>query len=235
MCLINVKAFIERERKISLGWPANSQTKVLEFRDDETTAYAILSHRWVGQEVDHDEMRGGYQKTLDSRERAKRDGYEWLWVDTCCIDKRSSAELSEVINSMYRWYETREYPSFPALFDHQKYPHSNGWPEWFSRGWTLQEIIAPSNVQFFNRDWRCIGNKRSLAETLSRTTRVSEYTLTDASLIGINGSNCDRRNLMMPHRQNVSRLSNIGYTLLVDEGLMELLIAPRAIKILCGS
>jgi len=101
--------------------------------------------------------RGGYQKILKSCKQAKKDGYEWLWADTCCIDKRSSAELSEAINSMYRWYENsarcyaylHDVPQdvpFPAKPDHVKYSKFNGWPEWFSRGWTLQELIAPHDV-----------------------------------------------------------------------------------------
>ncbi|KIM58836.1 hypothetical protein SCLCIDRAFT_1188627, partial [Scleroderma citrinum Foug A] len=80
-----------------------------------------------------------------------KDGYKWLWVDTCCIDKQSSAELSEAINSMYQWYENSgicyvylhniHEPSFPTMPDNT-YHRSEGWSEWFSCGWTLQEMIA---------------------------------------------------------------------------------------------
>ena len=124
MRLINVKAFLTREQLIrgkEQVEQVDRRAKVLEFRDDEATNYAILSHRWFDQEVNYEEMielakmereereeirqRNGYRKILDSCEQARRDGYEWLWVDTCCIDKRSSAELSEAINSMFRWYE----------------------------------------------------------------------------------------------------------------------------------
>ena len=120
MRLINVEAFLERERLIREGKRVDGRAKVLEFGDDEVTEYTILSHRWNRQEVDYNEIvelvkvdeerseicrRDGYRKILQSCERAKQDGYKWLWADTCCIDKRSSAELSEAINSMYRWYE----------------------------------------------------------------------------------------------------------------------------------
>ncbi|KAL4082132.1 heterokaryon incompatibility protein-domain-containing protein [Scleroderma yunnanense] len=204
MRLINANAFLEREGLIREGMPVNCRTKVLESRDDEVTAYATLSHRWIDQEVDYDEMvklakmeeeerdeirqRDGYRKILDSCEQAKRDGYEWLWADTCCIDKRSSAELSEAINSMYRWYKNSRVcyvylhdvpgPSFPTKDDKRTYPKSNGWPEWFSRGWTLQEMIAPSDVRFFNNDWQPIGDKRTLARILSLITRVPQHILT---------------------------------------------------------
>jgi len=203
MRLINVNAFLEREQYMCQR-RVNRQTKVLEFRDDEETPYAILSHRWIDPtEVDYEEMadlakmereerdgirqRLGYKKILSSCEQAKRDGYEWLWVDTCCIDKGSSAELSEAINSMHRWYQNsrvcyaylHDVPglSFPHEVDETTYPNFNGWPEWFSRGWTLQEMIAPSDVQFFNKDWQPIGNKRTLARTLSNITRVPKHIL----------------------------------------------------------
>ena len=181
------------------------RANVFQSCDDEATDYAILSHRWTEQEVDYDEMHGlprmvqderdkirqrlGYQKILDSCEQAKKDKYEWLWIDTCCIDKRSSAELSEAINSMYRWYENSRVcyaylhdladESFPTASNNQRHPHTNGWPEWFSRGWTLQEMIAPRDVQFFNRKWQPIGDKTGLAPILANITRVPVHILTD--------------------------------------------------------
>ncbi|KAI5994811.1 heterokaryon incompatibility protein-domain-containing protein, partial [Pisolithus albus] len=160
------------------------------------THYAILSHRWSA-EVGYKEMtrlmkmderkrnevrqRSGYQKIIESCKQATKDGYEWLWIDTCCIDKRSSSELSEAINSMYRWYQNAQIcyaylndvsePTFPTEQDDSKYGDS-GWPEWFVRGWTLQELIAPKEVEFFNRDWVPIGNKRCFATTLERITGI---------------------------------------------------------------
>ena len=108
-------------------------------------------------------------------------------MDTCCIDKRSSAELSEAINSMYRWYENAQVcyaylhdvldSSFPVACNNERY--ANGWPEWFLRGWMLQEMIAPSNVQFFNTTWQAIGDKRMLASTLKEITGVPEHVLKD--------------------------------------------------------
>ncbi|KAL4070151.1 heterokaryon incompatibility protein-domain-containing protein [Scleroderma yunnanense] len=202
MYMINVNAFIEREQAMSMG-KGDCGTNVLKFHDDEATGYAILSHQWIGEEVDYKEMiklakmkkseqsavraRDGYKKILASCEQAKRDGYEWLWVDMCCIDKRSSAELSEAINSMCRWYVNSKVcyaylhdvtgTSFPKWSDNGAYPNSNRWPEWFLRGWTLQEMIAPSNLHFFNMDWQPIGNKRTLSPTLSAITRVPEHIL----------------------------------------------------------
>ncbi|KAL4061754.1 heterokaryon incompatibility protein-domain-containing protein, partial [Scleroderma yunnanense] len=118
----------------------------------------------------------GYKKIFSSCEQAKRDRYDWLWVDTCCIDKRSSAELSEAINSMYRWYANSRVcyaylydvsgSSLPTTHDSEKYPKSNGYPVWFSRVWTLQEMIAPNNVWFVNEHWKLIGNKGTHAHTV---------------------------------------------------------------------
>ncbi|KIM52946.1 hypothetical protein SCLCIDRAFT_32280 [Scleroderma citrinum Foug A] len=162
MCLINVEAFLKRESLMKMGKSVDRRTKVLEFGNDEAAEYAILSHRWMAQEVDYDEM------ILQSCEQARANGYEWLWVDTCCIDKRSSAELSEAINSMHQWYENAK-----------RYPDFRGWPEWFLHGWTLQELIAPSNVEFFNKNWHSIGDKRTLAPTLIDITGVLEHVLMD--------------------------------------------------------
>ena len=189
---------------MSKGLRVNRRCKVLEFRDDKTTAYAILSHRWIeGTEVDYEEMAGlarmdveerdeirqrrGYKKIWDTCQLAKGDGYGWVWMDTCCIDNRSSAELSEAINSMYRWYENSRVcyaylhdlpdPSIPTRSNVSRYPNSNGWPEWFSRGWTLQEMIGPRDVQFFNMYWNPIGDKAGLAETLEGITCVPKHIL----------------------------------------------------------
>ncbi|KAI6038931.1 heterokaryon incompatibility protein-domain-containing protein, partial [Pisolithus marmoratus] len=172
------------------------KSKVLEELDDKSTDYAILSHRW-GTEVSYEEMvglmkmeeqerkevthRDGYQKIIKSCEQAKKDGYKGLWIDTCCIDKRSSAELSEAINAMYRWYQNAQVcyvylndideSVFPTEQD-GKWVKSNYWPEWFMRGWTLQELIAPKQVEFFNKDWVPIGNKQRLAPTLTDITKI---------------------------------------------------------------
>ncbi|KAL4072666.1 heterokaryon incompatibility protein-domain-containing protein [Scleroderma yunnanense] len=237
MHLVNVKAFIQRERAMSNGEEVDSRTKVIEFRYDETTDYAILSHRWFEQEVDYKEMtklakmkkdeqdeirqRLGYRKIHDSCEQARRDGYEWLWVDTCCIDKRSSAELSEAINSMYRWYENSKIcyaylhdvsgPSFPTESDDERYPTSDGYPEWFSRGWTLQEMIAPNNVQFFNKHWQPIGDKATLAKTLTCITRIPEHILKD----GLSSNRpCAAQIMSWAANRKTTRVEDRAYSLL---------------------
>ncbi|KAI5984904.1 heterokaryon incompatibility protein-domain-containing protein [Pisolithus orientalis] len=194
MRLLDVKAALDRETHIQ---QADPECEILKELDHKGTRYAILSHRW-GDEVGYEEMTGlmkmeerkrdavrqrnGYQKIIKSCEQASKDGYELLWIDTCCIDKRSSSELLEAINSMYRWYQNAQVcyaylhdvdeSAFPTERDRDKFSESDGWPEWFMRGWTLQELIAPKQVEFFNKDWAPIGNKRHLASTLESVTGI---------------------------------------------------------------
>ncbi|KAI6017469.1 heterokaryon incompatibility protein-domain-containing protein [Pisolithus marmoratus] len=191
MRLLDVNAILDREIDIRRAGP---NTEVLKELDHKSASYAILSHRW-GAEVNYDEMTGlmkmdegerdavrhraGYKKIIKSCEQAMRDGHGLLWVDTCCIDKQSSAELSEAINSMYQWYQDAQV-CYAYLHDvDDKFSASNGWPEWFSRGWTLQELIAPKEVQFFNKDWVCIGDKWSLAPKLESITQIPCNVLRD--------------------------------------------------------
>ncbi|RYO48237.1 hypothetical protein AA0116_g12635 [Alternaria tenuissima] len=85
---------------------------------DKIPPYAILSHTWKeGQEVTFADLKDldnavdvdtqrkeGYQKIRFCAQQAKRDGLDYFWVDTCCIDKANNTELSRAINSMFRWY-----------------------------------------------------------------------------------------------------------------------------------
>ena len=173
------------------------------------------------EERDEIRQRQGYKKILNTCEEAQRDRYEWVWVDTCCIDKRSSAELSEAINSMYRWYENSRVCYAYRLHDVQgrfiltknddAYPKSNGWPEWFSRGWTLQEMIAPSNLQFFNKDWQAIGDKKTLAHTLTCITEIPQHILKE----GLFGNRpCVAQIISWAARRTTTRVEDRAYSLM---------------------
>jgi hypothetical protein len=119
----------------------------------------------------------GYEKIKRCCETAISDGFKYAWVDTCCIDKTSSAELSEAINSMYRWYQESlvcyvilsDVPS-----DEECYHEISSFRKsrWFTRGWTLQELISPSSVIFYGNDWKEIGTKSSLHNLISEITRI---------------------------------------------------------------
>jgi hypothetical protein len=99
-------------------WLINTSTLSLElYYGDGIPPYAILSHTWGDDEVSFQEFtqasetkndrittKAGYRKIVATCEQAMNDGYRYAWVDTCCIDKTSSAELTEAINSMFGWY-----------------------------------------------------------------------------------------------------------------------------------
>jgi hypothetical protein len=149
--------------------------KLYEFMGSQLlqVEYAILSHTWGEEEVTFQDMehlnktvrsKKGFPKILHAAKRAKEDGLNWVWVDTCCIDKRSSAELSEAINSMYMWYH-RSSICYAYLVDVDSQPPVENdatmfvQSRWFTRGWTLQELIAPRQVTFYAKDWVRIGEK----------------------------------------------------------------------------
>ncbi|OWY51406.1 hypothetical protein AALT_g4692 [Alternaria alternata] len=162
-----------------------------EFHKHDIPPYAILSHTWGDSEVTFENFyketsatQQGYKKILFCREQALKHDLHYFWVDTCCIDKRNHAELSEAINSMFLWY-SRASKCFVYLSDVSSLDPISGdmlpshvWIEsfqrsrWFTRGWTLQELIAPGSVQFFSSDGHCLGNKRSLELKITHITGV---------------------------------------------------------------
>ncbi|KAK0634092.1 heterokaryon incompatibility protein-domain-containing protein, partial [Immersiella caudata] len=150
-----------------------------EFAGDGIPRYAILSHAWGDSEItlrDVEAGRGrgkaGHEKVEKCCDRAKADGFDYAWVDTCCIDKTSSAELSEAINSMYRWYQNADicyaYLSDVPSSGARRFEESR----WFTRGLTLQELIAPSRIIFFDQTWVEIGTKTTLGEMIMHRTGI---------------------------------------------------------------
>ncbi|KAM3452231.1 hypothetical protein MY3296_004669 [Beauveria thailandica] len=155
-----------------------STVQVEEFGLETLPRYAILSHRWGNEEVTLQDLESGqaaekvgFEKVLRFCYRAKNDGFTYAWIDTCCIDKASSAELSEAINSMYQWYfdadrcyaYLADVPSLKATFQES---------EWFERGFTLQELLAPAEVYFLDDQWNDIGTKTSLRNAVSLRTGI---------------------------------------------------------------
>ena len=157
-----------------------------EFHGDKIPAYAILSHVWGEGEVTYQDMqasrsqvagKAGFSKIWQTCGKALKESLEYAWVDTCCIDKSSSAELTEAINSMFRWYQeaktcyvyladvpTRWDPVFKSAFTSSR---------WFTRGWTLQELLAPRDVRFYSMDWTFLGTKIELCDEISKITTIS--------------------------------------------------------------
>jgi hypothetical protein len=169
----------------------NRKTIQLEFFQDEPyPAYAILSHRWCDTEMTIRDLQegkahlrpGGYEKMLLTCAQAERDHIDYIWIDTFCIDKESSAELSESINSMFAWYKKASicYAFMPdvTIGEDNKPGADLDNSEWFERGWTLQELIAPNEVIFYDKKWRLIGKRSTMATRLSRITKIDEGVLT---------------------------------------------------------
>ncbi|RYP20837.1 hypothetical protein DL765_002571 [Monosporascus sp. GIB2] len=155
--------------------------------------YAILSHTWGddGQEVTFKDVeegtgrdKAGYRKIQFCGQQALSDGLQYFWVDTCCIDKSNNTELSEAINSMFKWYQNavRCYVYLPDVSKDHCAQHSDllrpTWKlafrrsRWFTRGWTLQELIAPSSVEFFSADGQRLGNKTTLEQLIHEITGI---------------------------------------------------------------
>jgi hypothetical protein len=157
-----------------------------------TLSYAILSHTWIdGQEITYQDLisgarksKTGYEKIKFCEEQAIRDGLQYFWVDTCCIDKSNSVELATAINSMFRWYRNAKkcyvYLADVSVHGHDAeiQPSQSTWEaafrisKWFTRGWTLQELIAPTVVEFFSKEGKLLGNKASLEKLLHEITRI---------------------------------------------------------------
>lgn len=168
-------------------WLINTETLKLEGFMGEAPSYAILSHTWGPEEVTfagfHDETtrhnKAGMAKIELTCVQARTEGIKYAWVDTCCINKESSAELSEAINSMFKWYRLatvcyaylEDFPQQAKIADSS----SLSCCRWFSRGWTLQELIAPRILVFFvpnGETWRAIGRKDELHLGLEEITNI---------------------------------------------------------------
>ena len=141
--------------------------------DDAIPRYAILSHTWGpdDEEVTFEDLskgtgenKDGYRKIEFCAEQAWKDGLQYFWIDTCCINKADHAELSEAINSMFRWYQTATkcyvYLSDISITKWKVIDNVSklSWEptfqgsRWFTRGWTLQELLAPTSVEFFSKE-----------------------------------------------------------------------------------
>jgi hypothetical protein len=165
---------------------------------DDIPPYAILSHTWgpQEQEVTFGDMidgkgrsKTGFDKIRFCGEQARCDGLQHFWVNTCCIDKTSSAELTEAINSMFRWYrDAAKCYVFLTDVDSEDQFHPLPWESafrasrWFTRGWTLQELIAPTSVEFFFKDWDRLGDKKSLEQLICEKTGIPSKALRGSPL-----------------------------------------------------
>ncbi|KAH8890045.1 HET-domain-containing protein [Thozetella sp. PMI_491] len=159
-----------------------STLKFQDFNESEVPEYAILSHTWKsGEEVSYGEMssgylptKHGYAKITEACRLALEYGVQFAWVDTCCINKDSSAELTESINSMFRWYQ-RAKVCLVYLADLDPTTETGqglASCRWLRRGWTLQEMLAPTNVKLYDQAWCLRGSKHDYAANISEITGI---------------------------------------------------------------
>ncbi|KAF5341378.1 hypothetical protein D9758_012261 [Tetrapyrgos nigripes] len=203
-----------------------STLQLTEFFDNAIPPYAILSHTWGNEEVlfqhlqnptEVTKQRRGYSKIVRSCEIARKFGFKYIWNDTCCINKESSAELSEAINSMYRYYHG-SVVCYAYLADvsysHGEDPRAENSEfrrsRWFTRGWTLQELIAPSRVVFFDKDWKEIGTRSSLRDLITEITGIPAPVL-----LGRDSKSCSvAQRMSWVARRQTTRAEDIAYCLM---------------------
>ncbi|KAI1107574.1 HET-domain-containing protein [Jackrogersella minutella] len=215
-------------------------TKTLSLVDDSQYVeypYAILSHVWGPEEVPFEEVqerqadiqsKAGWVKMEKFCAKAQEYGFDYAWIDTCCIDKRYSAELSEAINSMYRWYYNAA-ACFIYLEDVKTYTCDSGdssrvvpmtrdqvidavrTTRWLTRGWTLQEFITPRRRHFFAADWSEIEDGSDLLEALSESTGISRKLLDDRDLLP---NFCIAERMKWAAKRKTTRAEDIVYSLM---------------------
>lgn len=194
-----------------------------EFYGEQTPKYAILSDTWEqSQEITYQEwlsptaatsMKSGYRKIIATCVQALNDDYQWIWVDTNCIDKSCSAELSEAVNSMYAWYRDAEL-CYVYLADivapgaeigpnqHRQVRDSR----WHTRGWTLQELLAPRSLEFFALDWSPLGNRSELAREIEMATGIRKVKRAGSASVA--------RKMSWLSRRQTSRTEDMAYCML---------------------
>lgn len=195
-----------------------------EFFDSHVPPYAILSHTWEQGEILFHDMSNvpdaskkyGFEKLRGACKLAKSQEYEWIWIDTCCIDKSSSAELTEAINSMFQYYQDAgicyAYLSDVEFSTEEDLEALIRKSRWFTRGWTLQELLAPAKLEFYTTGWRKIGHKAEpdLAGLVSQITGIDMHTLMGGNIMDV----CIARRMHWASTRQTTRVEDRAYSLL---------------------
>lgn len=202
----------------------NARTLELETFIGNYPSYAILSHCWGHDEVLFSDLldlteakkKQGFAKVEKTCEQAVKDGFDYTWIDTCCIDKSSSAELSEAINSMFAWYRNSDkcYAYLADVDGIEDFAQS----KWFTRAWTLQELLAPSHLQnggvsgmdFYSSHWVNLGSKQNLSIKIKDICGIDEEYLRGQSIYS---ASISMRMSWAAERQ-ATRAEDIAYSLL---------------------
>lgn len=215
-------------------WLLSTARAELQFVADPSSVsggYAILSHTWTNKEQSFQDLELVRQRCNESDQnprdhvstkvrnccvQAERYGYKWVWIDSCCIDKTNDAELSEAIDSMFRWYEHSKL-CFAFLEDvpsHDDISAENSAfrrARYHTRGWTLQELLAPAVMIFVSDEWKQLGTKQELASLLQDITGIPSHYLTrQSSFLDAPIS----MRMMWASRRNTTRVEDEAYCLL---------------------
>jgi hypothetical protein len=197
--------------------------KLHSFQEGKTPDYVILSHTWHDDEVLFEDLqdisraskKAGFAKIRFCCNQALKDHVKFVWIDTCCIDKTSSTELSEAINSMYRWYR-EAIECYAYLIDvsisadwEAEMVHSR----WFKRAWTLQELLAPRwLLTFYSTEWNKIGTCRNLRTVVSKATGIDEEYLPGVLSRDIHTASVAKR-MSWAAKRKATRTEDIAYSL----------------------
>jgi hypothetical protein len=219
----------KREEKPLIEWDTESDlpsviTTNVTAMVREKMAYAIFSHRWLSEgEVTHREMAGnarplagaGFDKLKRFCDMAMAYNCHWAWADTCCIDKTSSAELEESIRSMYNWYADSKI-CITHLRDTTDMSDIDDDP-WFTRGWTLQELLAPKTIKFFNKDWKPMitgNNDKNEYSFLNRIAKITGIPAQNLREFRPSAINRDLQPLAWVSERHTTRLEDMAYCLI---------------------
>ncbi|KAI7211857.1 hypothetical protein KC333_g7446 [Hortaea werneckii] len=164
--------------------PGERTLQLIQVWGEDIPPFAVLSHTWSrdpDDEVLFADIKDGtaatkpaHKKVQDAIKMAMLDGYGYLWIDTCCIDKTSSVELSEAINSMYSYYAAAQkcYAFLEDVGSSETNLDSFSQARWWLRGWTLQELLAPEYVEFYSSNWTSLGTKNELCHEIAPITGI---------------------------------------------------------------
>ncbi|OJT04022.1 Vegetative incompatibility protein HET-E-1 [Trametes pubescens] len=208
--VLRIQMAVKEDREESRS-PASNAAEPTAYHEEGT----IFAHPGLSNKI-----KGFCQVARDA-------GFRLAWNDACCIDKSSSAELSEAINSMYEWYRLSDmcYVYLADVIDRAGEPQYL-FPEfcrskWHRHGWTLQELIAPERIVFMTRTWRLLGTNMGLARTLEEISGVDFDILIGRTTLD---SVSVARRMSWAARRETTRVEDRAYSLLGIFGLHMLLI-----------
>ena len=197
--------------------------KFEELCGDRIPNYGILSHTWGKEEVSYQDMlyldrsllhsKAGYRKISRCCATAAATGMAYVWIDTCCIDKTSSAELTEAINSMFQWYANSKicwaYLEDVSLTDQHVSAMGQFYSSrWFTRGWTLQELLAPKNMIFLDAQWEYLGTKPSLLADISQAGGIDRQHILDFRKASVAAK------MSWASKRKTTRIEDMAYSLM---------------------